>query len=190
MSIRFKRHLFGQNPIYNCGAIGIESWTISHRFAVIFAPTAPHQRWRRKPCNGLLTVLSFQANLVRKRLIIYFIWEVWKRVQFCKKSVYRKSFSYSVMDCQFADFRMKGEAEYGKLYCNYFYWPDYNLCGTLPFITQVSTLPEPYLLSQQGGSILLILFDRSACLNSEGGQEQFQCFWSVPVIKFKRTGKT
>ena len=41
--------------MYNCGVIGIESWTISHTFAVIFAATAPHPRWRRKPCNGLLS---------------------------------------------------------------------------------------------------------------------------------------
>ena len=54
MSIPFKRYLLCQNPMYNYGVIGIESWTISHTFTVIFATTAPHPRWRRKPCNGLL----------------------------------------------------------------------------------------------------------------------------------------
>ena len=54
MSIPFKGRLFCQNPMYNCGVIDVESWTISHTFAVIFAATAPHPRWRRKPCNGLL----------------------------------------------------------------------------------------------------------------------------------------
>ena len=54
MAAHFKRHLFCQNPIYNCGVIGVESWTKSHIFAVIFAAsTGPHPRWRRKPCNGL-----------------------------------------------------------------------------------------------------------------------------------------
>ena len=32
----------------------VDSWRISNTFAVIFAATAPHPRWRRKPCNGLL----------------------------------------------------------------------------------------------------------------------------------------
>ena len=61
MVIAFKRHLFCQNPIYNCGVIGVESQTISHTFAVIFAATGPHPRCRprRKPCNGLL--ISFFA---------------------------------------------------------------------------------------------------------------------------------
>ena len=31
----------------------VESW-IFHTFAVIFAVTAPHPRWRQRPCNGLL----------------------------------------------------------------------------------------------------------------------------------------
>ena len=55
MSIPFKGRLFCQNPMYNCGVIGVESWTISHTFAVIFAATAPHPRWRRKPCNVYCT---------------------------------------------------------------------------------------------------------------------------------------
>ena len=54
MSIPFKGHIFCQNPMYNRGVIGVESLTISHTFAVIFAATAPHPRWRWKPCNALL----------------------------------------------------------------------------------------------------------------------------------------
>ena len=53
-SIPFKGRLFCQNPMYNCGVIGVESWTISHTFTEIFDATAPHPRWRQKPCNGLL----------------------------------------------------------------------------------------------------------------------------------------
>ena len=35
----------------------VDSWRISHTFAVIFAATAPHPRWRQKPCNGLFVQL-------------------------------------------------------------------------------------------------------------------------------------
>ena len=58
MSIPFKGRLFCQNPMYNCGVIGVESWTISHTFAVIFAAAAPHPRWRQKPCNGLFFCIN------------------------------------------------------------------------------------------------------------------------------------
>ena len=57
MSVPFKRRLFSQNSMYNCGVIGIESWTISHTFAVIFAVTVPHPRWQWKRCSGLLSCL-------------------------------------------------------------------------------------------------------------------------------------
>ena len=46
MSVPFERHLFCQNPMYDCGVIGVESRTIPHTFAVIFAATAPYPRWR------------------------------------------------------------------------------------------------------------------------------------------------
>ena len=60
MSVPFKGHPFCQNPM--CGVIGVKSWTICHTFAVIFAATAPHPRWRLKPCNGL-----FQARADKSR---------------------------------------------------------------------------------------------------------------------------
>ena len=60
--------------MYHCVVIGVESLTMSHTFAVIFAATAPHSRWRWKPCNGLLVkriyIRAFEAKILELFKII------------------------------------------------------------------------------------------------------------------------
>ena len=75
MSVPFKRHIFCQNPMYNCRVISIESWTITHTFPVIFTATAPHPRWGQKPCNGLLRQLSW--NVFDDGLRKQHNWKMW-----------------------------------------------------------------------------------------------------------------
>ena len=61
----FKRHLFCQNPMYNCGVIGVKTdRTTFNTFAVIVPATAPHPRWRRKPCNALSSTACYVAATV------------------------------------------------------------------------------------------------------------------------------
>ena len=40
----------------------VDSWSIFYTFAVIFAATAPHPRWWRKPCNGLFISFAIETS--------------------------------------------------------------------------------------------------------------------------------
>ena len=57
--------------MHNCGVIGVESWTISYTFAVIFSATAPHPGWHWKPCSGLLSdgCVCTNYEIVKKNIL-------------------------------------------------------------------------------------------------------------------------